>query len=157
MLASFTPRISLIASSSLRKTTRSTAIGVLLTLTAVTTVTAGTVGPTGIDASGNYQQERAWCMSNMAGEARVDCLKNSAAAQDAKRRGTLDTSGADIRANALLRCQAFAGEDRVACKTRVEGRAESSGSVLGGGVITRLETTVPAEPSSQTSGMTKTQ
>ena len=147
MLASFTPRITSFTSSSLCTTARNTVISVLLVLTA----TAGTVGATGIDASGNYLQERAWCMSQTAGEARVDCLKNSAAAQNAKRRGTLDTSGANIRANALLRCQAFAGEDRVACKARVEGRAESSGSVLGGGVITRLETTVPAESPSATS------
>ena len=147
MLASFTPRITSFTSSSLCTIACSSVISVLLVLTAI----AGTVGATGIDASGNYQQERAWCMSQTAGEARVDCLKNSAAAQNAKRRGTLDTSGADIRANALLRCQAFAGEDRVACKARVEGRAESSGSVLGGGVITRLETTEPAKSQSATS------
>ncbi len=154
MLATFAPQLTLL---SVRTTASSTVIGIFLALTASATVMAGTVGPTGIDASGNYQQERTWCMSNTAGEARVDCLKNSAAAQDARRRGTLDTSSADIHANALLRCQAFAGEDRVACKARVEGRAESSGSVLGGGVITRLETTVPAEAPSQAIGMPKTQ
>lgn len=154
MLATFTPHLTLLP---IRTTASRTVIGVFLALTAATTVAAGTVGSSGIDASGNYQQERTWCMSNTAGEARVDCLKNSAAAQDAKRRGTLDTSSADIHANALLRCQAFAGEDRVACKARVEGRAESSGSVLGGGVITRLETTVPVEPASQASGTPKTQ
>ena len=151
MLTSFTPRITSFTSSSFRTTASSTVISVLLALTAAATATAGTVGATGIDASGNYLQERAWCMSQTVGEARVDCLKNSAAAQNAKRRGTLDTSGANMRANAVLRCQAFAGEDRVACKARVEGRAESSGSVLGGGVMTRLETTVPAESSSPTS------
>ena len=48
---------------------------------AAATAQVGLTGDTGIDASGDYQQERAWCMANTAGEERVTCLKNSGAAQ----------------------------------------------------------------------------
>ena len=31
-------------------------------------------GDTGMDTSGDVRKERAWCMVNTEGEARVDCL-----------------------------------------------------------------------------------
>ena len=113
-------------------------------LFAVTAATAqvGAVGDTGIDNSGNYQQERGWCIVNTAGEEREACLKNSAAAQAEKRRGTLDNNGANFNANAMRRCDVFAGEDRAACKARVMGQGSASGSVRGGGVIEQVETVV---------------
>ncbi|WP_296445576.1 hypothetical protein [Rhodoferax sp. UBA5149] len=102
----------------------------------------GIVGDTGIDSSGNYQQERAWCMANTSGEEQVACLKNSAAAQAEKRRGTLD-KGANLDANAMLRCDALAGPDRAACQARVQGHGSASGSVQGGGILKQIETVVP--------------
>lgn len=119
-------------------------------LFAVTLATAqvGVVGDTGIDSSGNYQQERGWCMVNTMGEDRVTCLKNSAAAQAEKRRGTLDNKGGDFNANAMRRCDVFAGEDRAACHARVQGYGSGSGSVQGGGIIKQVETVVqPESPS----------
>ena len=55
----------------------------LCALFAVVAATAqvSATGDTGIDSSGNYLQERAWCMANTAGEAQATCLKNSGAAQ----------------------------------------------------------------------------
>ncbi len=105
----------------------------------------GVAKDTGIDKSGSYQQERAWCMANTAGEARVDCLRNSAAALAEKRRGTLDNKGANFEANAMLRCDVFTGEDRAACRARIAGHGQVSGSVLGGGVLRQVETVVPAD------------
>lgn len=104
-------------------------------------------GDTGIDASGNYQRERAWCLVNTEGEARVDCMKNSGAAQMEKRRGTLDNNGANYTENALQRCNVFMGEDRAACRVRVIGLGGNSGSVQGGGIIKQTETVVaPGQP-----------
>ena len=106
-------------------------------------------GDTGMDTSGNYQQERAWCLANTAGEAQVDCLKGSGNALAEKRRGTLDNNGGTFRANAMERCDVFTGEELAACKVRVMGYTGISGSVEGGGIIKQSETVVV--PSGQNS------
>ncbi len=115
--------------------------GALLAMTAATAQVAVT-GDTGIDTSGNYRSEQAWCMANTQGEARADCLRNSGAAEVERRRGTLDTNGNDFVANALQRCTVFQGEERAACAARVAGYGSSSGSVIGGGMIKQVETVV---------------
>lgn len=97
-------------------------------------------GDTGIDNSGNYRQERAWCMVNTTGEARIDCLKNSGAAQNEKRKGTLDNNGGNFSSNALARCNVFKGDDYAACKARVLGLGTAAGSVQGGGILKQIET-----------------
>ena len=116
----------------------------LCALFAVVAATAqvSATGDTGIDRSGNYQQERAWCMANTSGEAQATCLKSSGAAQAEKRRGTLDSNGGNLGANALERCNVLTGEDRAACQARVAGLGSASGSVQGGGVIKQVETVV---------------
>ena len=104
-------------------------------------------GDTGIDNSRNTAQERAWCMANTDGVARVDCLKEAGAAQAEKRRGTLDTNTGAYGANAVERCEVFEGTERVACQARVMGFGNASGSVQGGGVIKQIETVeLPAVP-----------
>lgn len=116
----------------------------LCALFAVVAATAQvpSVGNSGIDNSGNYQQERAWCIANTTGEAQATCLKSASAAQTEKRRGTLDTNAADYAANAMRRCDVLTGEDRAACQARVAGYGSASGSVIGGGVIKQVETVV---------------
>lgn len=116
----------------------------LATLFSAATASAqvGASGGAGIDSSGNYMQERAWCMANTQGDDRVACLRDSGAAQAEKRGGTLDNSGANFDANAMQRCEALAGEDRAACKVRVMGYGSASGSVQGGGIIRQVETVV---------------
>jgi hypothetical protein len=112
-------------------------------LLAATAATAqiGVVGNTGIDTSGDYAQERAWCQANTAGVALTDCLKNSGAARVEKRRGTLSNSG-NFEANAMMRCEPFKGEDLAACRARVAGQGGVSGSVMGGGRIQQVETVI---------------
>ena len=116
----------------------------LCALFAVVAATAqvSAVGNTGIDNSGNYQQERAWCMANTSGEEQATCLKNSGAAQAEKRRGTLDNNGGNFDANAMQRCNVLTGEDRAACQARVAGLGSASGSVQGGGILKQVETVV---------------
>jgi hypothetical protein len=133
--------------TSIRKAVSCCGIGALF---AITTATAqvGVTGDTGIDTSGNYQQERAWCMTNTLGDERVTCLKGSGAAQAEKRRGTLDNNGANFGANALARCDVLVADDRAACRARVMGYGNASGSVQGGGVIKQIETVVQPEDQS---------
>lgn len=121
------------------------AAATLFALTAVAQVNVK--GDTNIDASGNTAQERAWCMVNTTGVARVDCLKETNAAQADRRRGAVDTNSTDYRANAVARCKVFEGVDRVACEARVLGYGNAAGSVQGGGVIKQIETVeLPARP-----------
>lgn len=112
----------------------------LLTVTAAT-AQIGVTGNTGIDTSGNYAQERAWCQANTNGVALTDCLKNSGAARLERRRGTLSNNG-NFEANAMMRCEPFKGEDLAACKARVLGQGDVSGSVMGGGRIQQVETVI---------------
>jgi hypothetical protein len=102
----------------------------------------------GLDSSGNYEQERAWCMTNTQGDDRVACLKESGAARAEKRDGTLNNKGANFYANSMQRCEALSGEDRAACKARMMGFGSASGSVQGGGIIRQVETVVPAQAQS---------
>ena len=106
-------------------------------------------GNTGIDASGNSQQERAACMSGRSQQDQATCLREANNAAAEKRSGKLDNNGAQFEANARLRCEALAGEERSACEARVMGYGNTSGSVAGGGVIREVETVVvPADASS---------
>ncbi len=106
---------------------------------------------TSIDSTGNYQQERGWCMVNTVGDARATCLKEAGAAQAEKRKGTLNVFSPNFNANAARRCDVYSGEDRLACIARVKGLGTESGSVQGGGIIRQVETiTVPA-PAGQNS------
>ncbi|MDM0021153.1 hypothetical protein [Variovorax saccharolyticus] len=77
---------------------------------------------------------------------RAACLREAAAAEQAKRQGTLNSPGG-YEENALLRCERQPeGAAREACIKRVqgEGNTETRGSVPGGGVIRRTETPLPA-------------
>ena len=132
------------ASASLRKSASAFGFCAVFAVVAATAQVSviSTPGNTGIDDSGNYQQERAWCVANTSGEDQATCLKNSAAAQAEKRRGTLDTNGGNFDANAMQRCHVLTGEDRAACQARVAGLGSASGSVQGGGVLKQVETVV---------------
>lgn len=127
-----------------RSTFAAAARTLLLATTTLFAVTAfaqvNVRGDTGIDTSRNTTQERAWCMANTDGVARVDCLKEAGAAQAEKRRGTLDNNSGSFGANAVERCEVFEGTERVACQARVMGYGNASGSVQGGGVIKQIET-----------------
>lgn len=121
------------------------AIALFALVAAMTQVSFGADTETGIDSTGNYQQERGWCMVNTVGDARATCLKEAGAAQAEKRRGTLDTNSANYNANITRRCGVYSGEDRAACIARMKGYGSESGSVQGGGIIRQVETiTVPA-------------
>lgn len=116
----------------------------LLTVTATAQIASGT---TGIDATGNAASEMAACNNGSTQQSRQTCITEVRNANAAKRAGKVDNAGGQFKANALMRCNALQGEDKVACEARVSGLGSPQGSVAGGGVITQVETVVvPAAP-----------
>lgn len=119
----------------------------LLAMTAATAqVTAGTLGPTGIDASGDYNQEKAACLSGRTQQDRATCLREAQNARADKRRGILDNAGGNFAANAVARCAALPQDDKAACEARIQGMGTSTGSVAGGGLLYEAETVVSPAP-----------
>jgi hypothetical protein len=118
----------------------SVGVAALLAMSAATAQVA--TGTTGIDASGNYQQEVQACMTGKTQEDRDTCLREARNAQADKKRGVLDNPGASFEANAVARCDVFKGEDKSACQARMMGYGSTSGSVAGGGVLREVETVV---------------
>ncbi len=59
-----------------------------------------------------------------------------------KRNRTPANTNSDFNANATARCNVLTGEDKAACTARVLGYGSESGSVAGGGVLSKVETVV---------------
>jgi hypothetical protein len=122
-----------------------TAAALLAVTTATAQVATAAPGATGIDASGNYQQEVQACVTGHTQQDRETCLKEARNAQADKKRGLLDNAGAQFQANAAARCEVLAGEEKAACNARVMGYGSTSGSVAGGGLLREVETVVVPE------------
>lgn len=115
-------------------------VAALLAMTAATAQVASE--PTGIDNTGSYQHEVQACMSGNTQQDRDTCLREARNAQADKKRGLLDNNQAPFDANASARCDVLTGEDKAACKARVMGFGNATGSVAGGGVLREVETVV---------------
>lgn len=116
-------------------------------LLAVTAATAQVAhGDTSaLDDSGNYREEVQACREGRTAEDRATCLKEARSAAADKRRGVLSNRG-DFQANALARCDAHREKiDKDACRERLVGEGNLSGSVAGGGLLRELEVTLPQE------------
>lgn len=86
------------------------------------------------------------CRSGATYQTREACIAETRAAYAARQRGGIQTYG-DHAAHALARCNIYrVDEERLACRARVMGLGEVSGSVAGGGLLRRYEYLVPAEP-----------
>ena len=123
-----------------RKGLMSFGLAALLAVTAATAQVA--TGTTGIDASGNYQQEVNACLTGKTQQDQATCLLEARNAQADKKRGVLDNAGAQFDSNAASRCDVLAGEDKAACHARVLGYGSTTGSVAAGGVLREVETVV---------------
>jgi len=102
-------------------------------------------------AKSTYSKERADCEAGKTAEDRATCLKEAGAAQQERKRNTLDNNGS-MRQNATDRCNAVAPKDKADCLARIEGPSQpnqstkTSGSVAGGGVIRETTTTTTGAP-----------
>jgi hypothetical protein len=126
-----------------RKSLLGFGVAALLAMTAATAQVAGGLpGASGIDASGNYQAEVQACRDGRTQQDIDTCLREARNAQAERRSGTLRQPSPDYDANALARCEPLQGEEKAACKARVLGFGNTSGSVAGGGVLREVETVV---------------
>ena len=102
-------------------------------------------------AKSTYAKERADCEAGRTAEDRATCLKEAGAAQQERKRNTLDNTGS-ARQNAIERCNLVAAKDKADCLARIEGPSQpnqtttTSGSVAGGGVIRETKTTTTGQP-----------
>ena len=102
-------------------------------------------------AKSTYAKERADCDAGRTAEDRATCLKEAGAAQQERKRNTLDNTGS-ARQNAIERCNLVAAKDKADCLARIEGPSQAnqatttSGSVAGGGVIRETKTTTTGQP-----------
>lgn len=97
------------------------------------------------EARERYRQEMAACEHKASPEEMESCRKEARNALAEARRKRLDNgrSPDEYRQNALERCAAHQGDDRLACEARMRGEGRTQGSVEGGGVLRELETTIP--------------
>ncbi len=104
--------------------------------------------PAATEAHARYMKERADCEAGRTAEDKATCLKEAGAAQEERKRKTLDNSGSPV-ANATDRCNVVPAKDKADCLARVLGPVKSnqtvttSGSVVGGGMIKETTTTTP--------------
>jgi len=102
-------------------------------------------------AKSTYAKERADCDAGRTAEDRATCLKEAGAAQQERKRNTLDNAGS-ARQNAIERCNLVAAKDKADCLARIEGPSQAnqttttSGSVAGGGVVRETKTTTTGQP-----------
>ncbi|TFZ05108.1 hypothetical protein EZ313_00025 [Ramlibacter henchirensis] len=139
-----------------RKGLLSFAAASLLAMTAATAQVAG-VGATGIDATGQYQSEVQACRDGRTQQDIDTCLREARNAEAERRKGTLRVQGADHHANAMARCEPFTNEEeKAACKARVLGFGNMTGSVAGGGVLREVETVVAPQGTTELTIQPKT-
>jgi len=107
--------------------------------------------PAATAAKSTYTKERADCEAGRTAEDRATCLKEAGAAQQERKRNTLDNAGS-ARQNAIERCNLVAAKDKADCLARIEGPSQAnqttttSGSVAGGGVARETKTTTTGQP-----------
>ena len=97
-----------------------------------------------------YEADIKACRAGNTGQAFESCMREAKAVL-AEKPGTNPTfSPEQLQRNALLRCEALAGDERTACIARIRGAGTVSGSVAGGGILRELVTTeVVASPPQQ--------
>jgi hypothetical protein len=95
------------------------------------------------DAAAHYQRERADCLSGKSAQDTTTCLREAAAAQAQRLKGTVPDDAAALERNAQQRCDALPTDDRKACIARIQGQGSASGNVAGGGILRELVVTEP--------------
>ncbi len=93
----------------------------------------------------DYQQQVAACKNGSSSEDRATCLREAGAARQAAAKGNLtDPGAAQLKENAMKRCEGLPQSDRIDCEKRVNGQGRVEGSVAEGGILRETVTIVPA-------------
>lgn len=123
----------------------------LLALSAAAGPAAAAADATRVDRSAikaQFERDRADCLSGRSAQDQASCLKEAGAAYQEAMKGQADNgeSAAQLKANALKRCEPLPAADRADCERRVQGEGSQSGSVATGGIYRELTTRTVGEP-----------
>lgn len=91
-----------------------------------------------------YKQEVAACNNGTSNQDRATCLREAGAARYEAGRGNLTDPGqAQLKENAMKRCEGLPQANRIDCEKRVNGGGVADGSVRDGGIYRETVTIVP--------------
>ncbi|MBB5392652.1 MULTISPECIES: hypothetical protein [unclassified Herbaspirillum] len=98
-------------------------------------------------ADAQYQAEKAACNNGKSNQDKATCLREAAAARDAAARGGLtNPDPAQLKENAMKRCEGLPQINRVDCEKRMNGGGIADGSVREGGIFRETVTIIPGQP-----------
>jgi hypothetical protein len=117
-------------------------LSIVLLLTGSVTTLAGSVQDK-VERHRVYQNDRQFCLSGQSNQSRETCLREAGAVMQQNVAAQDQPSAEQMAANAVRRCDAFAGDEHQSCLARMQGRGKESGSVEGGGILREL--TEPAQ------------
>lgn len=87
------------------------------------------------EAQARYRQDMAACNSGQTHQDPATCRREAGSALSEARRGRLNDVPDQYQQNALLRCDAHQGDDRLACETRMGASGTTQGSAATGGIL----------------------
>jgi len=88
-----------------------------------------------------FEADRQACLRGNTSQNFDSCMKEAKAFLTAREGTNPPVRAAQLWRNAVLRCDALAGDERTACVARIHGAGTVSGSVAGGGILRELVTT----------------
>lgn len=98
-------------------------------------------------ADSAYKQEVAACNNGTSNQDRATCLREAGAAKYEAGRGNLSDPGtAQLKENAMKRCEGLPQANRSDCESRMNGGGVSDGSARDGGIYRETVTIVPGTP-----------
>ena len=97
------------------------------------------------DAQTRYRQDMAVCNSGQSNQDRTTCRLEAKNALAAARSGALSGAADQYRQNALQRCGAHQGDDRLACEARMMVPNGAAGSAADGGILRESVTVTPVK------------
>lgn len=97
------------------------------------------------DAQARYRQDMAACASGQSNQDLATCRREAKNALAEARRGALTSAPDQYQQNALRRCDAHQGEDRIACQARILGEGDVQSGVEAGGILRKSVTVTPAQ------------
>ena len=117
-----------------------TAAVTLLGATAALAATADTPN----NAQARYRDDMAVCNSGRSNQDLATCRLEAKNALAAAKRSGLKDAPDQYQQNALRRCDAHQGDDRIACQARILGEGNVESGVMDGGILRKSILVVPA-------------
>ena len=97
------------------------------------------------EAQARYRQDMAACNSGQTHQDLATCRREAGSALSEARRGRLNDAPGQYQKNALLRCNAHQGDDRLACEARMGTAGISVGNAAEGGILRQGVTITPVK------------